>query len=78
MLKILRSQSELQTALENDWLVSTGQLAELLETTPAALVRQESATKFGFVFTRAENATVGKEIMWHVSKPTKKTRKSTR
>ncbi|WP_421654405.1 hypothetical protein [Leptothermofonsia sp. ETS-13] len=61
----------LEKAYRNGWLLSTSELAELLDLLPSEIREYgDSFSEAGFVFTRA-GYRVGGEVAWKVSKPVK-------
>ncbi|MCL6434703.1 MAG: hypothetical protein K6T90_10920 [Leptolyngbyaceae cyanobacterium HOT.MB2.61] len=61
----------LEKACRNGWLLSTSELANLLDLLPSEIREYgDSFSEAGFVFTRA-GYRVGGEVAWRVSKPVK-------
>ncbi len=61
----------LEKAYRNGWLLSTSELADLLDLLPAEIrAYGDSFSEAGFMFTKA-GYRVGGEVAWRVSKPVK-------
>ena len=61
----------LEQAARNGWLLSTSEVADLLDLTPSRIQKYgDRFSEAGFIFTRAGYRTQG-EVAWRVSKPRK-------
>lgn len=56
----------LEEAYQNEWLLSTSHLADLLELSPARINKKPSFERYGFIFTKAGKN--GIETAWKVDK----------
>ena len=63
----------LEDAYQNNWILGTSELAQLLKITPKTLVRHEKMERYGFVCERSGQN--GTELGWKICKPKVKSKK---
>ena len=64
----------LEDAYQNQWILGTSELAQLLKMTPKSLARHTSVRRYGFLCERAGRN--GTELAWKIRKPKSKKKKS--
>ena len=63
----------LEDAFQNNWVLGTSELAQLLKIAPKTLARHEKLERYGFVCVRAGHN--GSELGWKIRKPKSKSKK---
>ncbi|WP_017325820.1 hypothetical protein [Synechococcus sp. PCC 7336] len=63
----------LEDAYQNNWILGTSELAQLLKLAPKTLVRYDSIERYGFICERAGQN--GSELGWKIRKPKSKKKK---